>query len=232
MDNNEILKKAGAFFREKIAENHRANTEKLRDISKFNVNPFLHAYISNFVFGDSSPENMAKALVYPRVMSTSITTTFGTQLQYFCNEVLSSYASVVPGIDIEFVDAVDHRKKFCQLKAGPTTINNDDVKTICDHFKQITRLARTNKNEVFQPQTDCVVGVFYGNPEDLSASYRKIDEQYVVMCGNEFWRHLTGDDKFYDKLIQEFAEVAEEINGKELVDSVVDDIAKQLSKGI
>lgn len=99
-----ILSSAKTFFRTRIAENHKANTEKLTSLSKFNINPFTHKYLAQFAFGDSSPESMAKALIYPRVLGTSISTTFGTQLQYFCNEVLSSYASTTSGIDIEFID--------------------------------------------------------------------------------------------------------------------------------
>lgn len=101
-----ILSSAKTFFRTRIAENHKANTEKLTSLSKFNINPFTHKYLAQFAFGDSSPESMAKALIYPRVLGTSISTTFGTQLQYFCNEVLSSYASTTSGIDIEFIDAL------------------------------------------------------------------------------------------------------------------------------
>ena len=132
-----ILSSAKNFFRARIAENHKANTEKLSSLDKFNINPFTHKYLAQFAFGDSSPESMAKALIYPRVLGTSISTTFGTQLQFFCNEVLSSYASTTSGIDIEFVDALDGRKKYCQVKAGPTTINHDDVDTILNHFRGI-----------------------------------------------------------------------------------------------
>ena len=106
-----ILSSAKTFFRTRIAENHKANTEKLTSLSKFNINPFTHKYLAQFAFGDSSPESMAKALIYPRVLGTSISTTFGTQLQCFCNEVLSSYASTTSGIDIEFIDAIDGRRK-------------------------------------------------------------------------------------------------------------------------
>lgn len=229
-NNDEILKRAKGFFIKHIAENHKKNTEKLIDIKEFNINPFTHAYISNFVFGNSDPENLAKALLYPRIMGTSISTTFGNQLQYFCNEVLDSYASVVQGIDIEFIDAIDKRKKFCQLKAGPTTINKDDVETICGHFKKLSRLAKTNKNKILNPSTDCVVGVFYGDKSDLSQNYRKIDEQYEVYCGKEFWHHLTGDIDFYDKLVDVFASAAEEINGKALVDEVIQELSKELKK--
>ena len=105
-ERREILQKAKEFFRTRIADRHRKNTEKLVNIKELNVNPFLHSYLANYVFGEATPETLAKALVYPRVMSTSLTTTFGTQLQYFCSDVLSSFASTTSGIDIEFTDAL------------------------------------------------------------------------------------------------------------------------------
>lgn len=214
-----ILTKAKCFFREKIAASHLKNTEKLSNVSAFNVNPFIHKYLAQFAFGDASPESMAKVLLFPRVLGTSISTTFGNQLQYFCNEVLETYASVVSGIDIEFIDTTDGRKKYCQVKAGPTTINKDDVKTIIDHFKGIQNLARTNRLDV--RTADCIVGVFYGTENALSTNYRKINETYPVFVGADFWCRLTGEPSFYQDLINAFTEVADEMNSKELFDNLV-----------
>lgn len=225
-----ILDKSKVFFRERVAENHKANTEKLTSLAKFNINPFTHKYLANFAFGDSSAINMAKALVYPRVLGTSISTTFGTQLQYFCNEVLDSFASTTSGIDIEFIDAIDGRRKYCQVKAGPQTINHDDVKTICDHFNAIKNLARTNGMTDFNPLFDCVVGVFYGTPSALSVHYKDIQKSYPVICGQEFWERLTGDAHFYDALINAFAEVADEINCSDAVENVINTLAKEIEK--
>lgn len=225
-----ILDKSKVFFRERVAENHKANTEKLTSLAKFNINPFTHKYLANFAFGDSSAINMAKALVYPRVLGTSISTTFGTQLQYFCNEVLDSFASTTSGIDIEFIDAIDGRRKYCQVKAGPQTINHDDVKTICDHFNASKNLARTNGMTDFNPLFDCVVGVFYGTPSALSVHYKDIQKSYPVICGQEFWERLTGDAHFYDALINAFAEVADEINCSDAVENVINTLAKEIEK--
>lgn len=225
-----ILDKSKVFFRERVAENHKANTEKLTSLAKFNINPFTHKYLANFAFGDSSAINMAKALVYPRVLGTSISTTFGTQLQYFCNEVLDSFASTTSGIDIEFIDAIDGRRKYCQVKAGSQTINHDDVKTICDHFNAIKNLARTNGMTDFNPLFDCVVGVFYGTPSALSVHYKDIQKSYPVICGQEFWERLTGDAHFYDALINAFAEVADEINCSDAVENVINTLAKEIEK--
>ena len=69
-----ILKKAQKWFIDSVAENHIKNTIKLKDASKFGINPFLAVYLSNFLTGKAKPEGIAKALVYPRALGTSITT--------------------------------------------------------------------------------------------------------------------------------------------------------------
>ena len=49
----------------------------------------------------------------------------------------------------EFLDnieyALDGRKKYCQCKAGPQTINKDDVDTILGHFKRLIGKARLDR---------------------------------------------------------------------------------------
>ncbi len=104
-----ILEKAQAWFKKSIAENHIKNTQKLVKASKFDINPFLAVYLSNFLTGNTNPESIAKALLYPRVLGTSITTSFGTNIQKFTNEVLSSFGSTTSGIDIEFIDQINSK---------------------------------------------------------------------------------------------------------------------------
>jgi hypothetical protein len=89
-DKKMIQGKAQQWFLETIAENHIANTQKLADPNEFNINPFLISYLANFLTGNSSPESIAKALIYPRVLGTSIATSFGTNVQKFTTDVLSS----------------------------------------------------------------------------------------------------------------------------------------------
>lgn len=223
-----ILDDAKVFFRENVAENHLKNTKKLKKLKKFNVNPFTLRYLANFAFGESTPENMAKALLYPRIMGTSISTTFGTQLQHFCNDVLSSYASTTSGIDIEFIDAVDGRRKYCQIKSGPTTINHDDVDTIINHFTAIKNLAITNRMTDLNPMFDCIVGIFYGTKDDLSGSYKAIAKEHPVYIGEEFWYRLTGDEDFYFDLIEAFAEVADEMDSSELIEEVLEKLTEKI----
>lgn len=68
----DILQKAKIWFKDSIIENHIKNTLKLSNIKEFNINPFLLAYLSNFLEGNHDPISIAKALIYPRVLGTSI----------------------------------------------------------------------------------------------------------------------------------------------------------------
>jgi hypothetical protein len=225
--NLEILEKAKEWFRSTIAVNHISNTKKLKRSSEFNINPFLAVYLANFLTGNSSALSIAKALIYPRVLGTSITTSFGTNIQKFTNNVLDTFGSTTPGIDIEFIDQVDGHKKYCQLKAGPNTINKDDVETIAGHFQSTIRLARTNNLRV--SLNDMIVGVIYGESDDLSGHYIRIANQYhyPVYVGKDFWHRLTGDENFYEKLITSIGSVAIEADYSQELEDVIRQLAEQ-----
>ena len=221
-----ILNNAKQWFRSSIANNHINNTQKLSNIKEFNINPFLITYLSNFLEGDNNPKSIAKALIYPRVLGTSINTSFGTQVQKFTSTVLSSFASTTSGIDIEFIDQKDGEKKYCQLKSGPNTINKDDVETIAGHFKSVINLARTNNQKLgFQ---NLIVGVIYGEEQELSSHYKRItnDYHYDVIVGEDFWYRLTGDKDFYTDLIKSISEVAVEANYQKELEDVVNQLSE------
>ena len=216
-ERQEALERAKVFFRENIISSHLRNIEKITSLNDFNVNPFLYRYLACSVFGDLSAESIAKTLLYPRILGTSITTTFGNKLQKFCHEVLPAFASTTSGIDIEFFDALDGRKKYCQVKAGPNTINFDDITTIKNHFTSIRNLARQNGLVNLNMGTDCIVGVFYGTNETLSSFYRRINEANPVYVGKDFWHRLTGSELFYQNLIDAIGSVTEEIDARGII---------------
>lgn len=226
VEKNAILESAKHWFYQDIAQQHIENTKKLSDISNFNINPFLSIYLANFLTGNSSPESIAKALIYPRVLGTSITTSFGTNIQKFTSIVLSSFGSTTPGIDIEFIDCIDKTKKYCQLKAGPNTINKDDVESIAGHFKTVINLSRTNNVRI--SFSDLIVGVIYGSPEDLSGHYKRITTQYhyPVFIGQDFWTRLTGDSDFYFDMIKVISEIAVGTDYSSELEAVIQELAR------
>ncbi|TPE65938.1 PmeII family type II restriction endonuclease [Halalkalibacterium halodurans] len=225
---NEIIQKAKDFFKEEIVPSHRTNTLKLKKLKEFNLNPFLDKYKASFLSGNDDSESIARALVYPRVLGTSINTIFGERLQKFCSEVLEGFASTTSGIDIEFVDKVDGRRKYCQIKAGPNTINKDDIETIKGHFQGVKNLARTNN--LIIGLNDLVVGVFYGTPNDLSNHYKTINQEFPVIVGQEFWYRLTGELDFYQKLTDAIGDVASEVDGSEMIEEVIKTLANEIEE--
>lgn len=225
-DRQKLIAQATEWFRKVIIPNHLRNTQKLVSAREFDINPFLVTYLATFFGGKPNPESIARALLYPRVLGTSITTSFGTNMQSFiCNVLKDSFGSMVPGIDIEFVDAVDGRKKYCQAKLGPNTINKDDVKTIHDHFRDARNLGKTNNLKV--AVDDMVVAIMYGNPGQENGHYKRLSGEhgYPLLIGADFWHRLTGDQYFYADLLDGLL--------RSIVDAAVEnDVASVLEKTV
>jgi len=216
----QLIDRAKAFFKEEIVSSHLNKACKSASkLSSYNVNPFLVKYLANFLKGDDSPRSIAEALVLPRILGSSINTSFGMKAQKLISEVFDGFGSTTSGIDIEFFDEVDQRRKYCQLKSGPNTINFDDVKTIINHFQSIKNLARTNNLQI--GLNDLVVGVLYGEKNELSTHYQKIDKQFPVIVGKDFWHRITGNPRFYYDLIDAFGEIALEVDGRGVLEETI-----------
>lgn len=232
MDNQQreqILINAKQFFRDEIVQNHiNGACERASRLSEYNVNPFLFKYLANFLTGNDTSESIARALVLPRILGSSITTSFGMKIQNLISSLFQGLGSTTQGIDIEFIDAIDGRKKYCQLKAGPNTINHDDVTTIINHFNGVRNLARTNNLNV--GINDMIVGVVYGEPAELSSHYNRVGENYPVYIGQDFWYRLTGKEDFYFELIDAIGEVALEVDGSEVVETTIQKLAEEIAE--
>ncbi len=201
-----LLEIVAKYFEDKIFENHKINSFKVHSkLKSYNVNPILVKYLSKILVGEFSPIGVAKALYYPRILGTSINTSFGTRIQNMFVELNLAEGSLIKGMDIEFIDKIDGRKKWCQLKSGPNTINSEDVNPLLKKFSTVTNLARTNSINL--NNSDLILGVLYGEESQLSQHYRKIDEQFPVIIGKEFWHRITGYPNFYSKLVSNLDEM-------------------------
>lgn len=224
----QILKNAKEFFKNEIVSNHiEKSCEKASKLSNYNVNPFLLKYLANFLSGNDDPISISKALVLPRLLGSSINTMFGMKIQNLISTLFEGLGSTTQGIDIEFIDGVDGRKKYCQLKAGPNTINADDVDTIIKHFNGVRFLARTNNLNV--GINDMIVGVVYGIETELSSHYKKISHNYPVFIGQDFWHRLTGKENFYFELIDAIGEVAIEVDASNIVEATIKKLAEEIA---
>lgn len=103
-----IIESGKDFFRTIIIPRHINNVKRLK-LKNFKINPFLVNYLASFLCGNTEPESLAKVLLYPRILGTSITTSFGSNIQNFISALAAQAGSGsgIEGIDIEFVDAID-----------------------------------------------------------------------------------------------------------------------------
>jgi len=203
MEELKLIESIVEYFRVRIFEKHISssltNNSKLKS---YNINPIVVKYLSKVIENNYSPEGVAKALYYPRVLGTSINTSFGTQIQNMFVDLGLAQGSMIKGMDIEFVDRIDNRKKWCQLKSGPNTINSEDVNPLIKKFTDTINLARTNKAFANIRNTDFIVGVLYGEVTELSMHYRNINLVHPVLIGKDFWYRLTGYPEFYNGLVE------------------------------
>jgi hypothetical protein len=200
MNENELLVIITEYFKDKIFENHKISAlKKHSKLKSYKINPIIVKYLSKVLEDSFTPLGIAKALYYPRILGTSINTSFGTRIQNMFVELNLATGSLIKGMDIEFTDKVDNRKKWCQLKSGPNTINSEDVNPLLKKFTTVTNLARTNSMSM--NNSDLILGVLYGEQDQLSQHYKKIDLQFPVIIGKEFWHRITGFPNFYDKLV-------------------------------
>lgn len=199
-DEEKILNNAYDFFVNFF--NDKSQAYERKKINAFKINPFTIQATAKALNNKIDAKSMAEAIVYPFALGTSISTSFGTRLQEFIVTTMgnSINGSAVTGMDIEYTDAIDNRKKYCQLKSGPNTINRDDVDTIEQHFKNLSNLARVNHLSI--NTNDRIVGVLYGSHDDLSGMYQRLEKDGItVLAGQKFWYHLTGSKSMYADLI-------------------------------
>lgn len=214
----DLTSKIVEYFRTNIFENHiSASLTRNAKLKSYKINPITVKYLSKVLEGDYTPLGVAKALYYPRVLSTSITTIFGTQIQNMFVEMGIASGSLIKGMDIEFIDKIDNRKKWCQLKAGPNTINSEDVKPLIKKFTETINLARTNRAFKSIRNTDFIVGVLYGQDSELSMHYKVIDKIHPVVIGRDFWHRITGYPNFYSGLVSALKETIDNLDTHDFI---------------
>ncbi|MDQ8144128.1 PmeII family type II restriction endonuclease [Chryseobacterium sp. CFS15] len=226
---NDILAEIVEYFKVYIFENHiTASINTHSKLKSYNINPIIVKYLSKVLENNYTAIGVAKALFYPRVLGTSINTSFGARIQNMFVDLKIAEGSLIKGMDIEFIDKIDNRRKWCQLKSEPNTINSEDVKPLIKKFTDTINLARTNKAFKNINNTDFMVGVLYGEVDELSMHYKVIDKTHPVIIGKEFWHRVTGFPDFYDGLVQNLQLLIENIDTQDLINLGVEKLSKEI----
>lgn len=229
MNQRELLNQIRVYFTEKVFKKHRNNALlKHSQLKSYKINPIIVKYLAKILEDDFTPKGIAKALYYPRVLGTSINTSFGTAIQKMFVSLQLADGSLIKGMDIEFIDKIDNKKKWCQLKAGPNTINSGDVNPIMEEFDKVINLARANARQKQMNNNDLILGILYGDKSQLSQHYSKIDEKYPVIIGADFWHRITGYADFYDNLILELDSIIKDITTEDFFEEGLNQLIKEI----
>lgn len=228
----ELREELVKFFKEEFSVTLQNRLKIGYSLKKFKINPFVLISTASGVFGEPTSKNMAKALLYPRVLGTSISTSFGDKMQALCTHYLGATGSAVEGMDIEFTDKTTNQRMVVQLKSGPNTINSGDVKPIIDHMNKAYRLYQQNREKVIP---NFAIGIVYGALEDVSQHYKNIMKAGVgsqpeipLLIGKDFWHRVTGDESFYAEMIMIFFKLFENENYSKDLDLDIKLLSKEI----
>lgn len=232
---DELRERIVSFFKVEFANKLKLKLEAGYSLSDFNIHPFTLLAISSSIFGQPTSLNMAKALVYPRALGTSMNTNFGDLMQRLCVSILDASASSTQGMDLEFVDKTDNKKVIMQLKAGPNTINKDDIEPMIEKYKTAHRLLLRNYAGENMPKF--ALGITYGNLTNISYHFKRIasttignQEDMPIYIGKDFWYRLTGNEDFYIELINIFIEIFQTENYEQQFESSIIKLAKNIEE--
>ncbi len=95
----DLIKSIVDYFEKNIFEKHIDSALRVHSkLKSYSINPIVVKYLSKVLDDKYSAEGVAKALYYPRVLGTSINTSFGTQIQKMFVELGIASGSLITQI--------------------------------------------------------------------------------------------------------------------------------------
>ena len=171
---------------------------KLQDVIK-QKNPYLFK-AKNI----NTAQDFVKAILDAR-LSSQEEGIFGGFLEglaiFVCSKVYNGQKSSAEGIDLEFEK--DGRRYIVSIKSGPNWGNSGQVKKLRDNFRQAKRILGTNR---LSTNVVAVNGCCYGKNRTPDKG------DYLKLCGQQFWKFISGDDNLYTNIIEPLGHQAKERN--------------------
>lgn len=189
----------GTFHKKRI---EKLNTLKLKDVL-IKKNPYLFR-AKNVLIAKDLVQGIVDAY-----LSSSEEGIFGDWLEglaIFVNEkVYSGRKSGVPGVDLEFDK--DGVRNIVSVKSGPNWGNDSQIKKMIDNFNSARKVLRTSGSNI---NVAAVNGCCYGRS---SKRYEyKARGDYYKLCGQSFWKFISGNDELYKEIIIPLGYKAQEKN--------------------
>lgn len=190
MDN--LINKVEGYVRDNISQFHEARINKLKKLKLEELlkkkNPYMYK-AKNINAADQLVRGLASAF-----MSSAEETMFGDWLEglaiFVAKEVYDGRKSSADGIDLEMDKDGCHY--VVSIKSGPKWSNSTSLKKQMENFRKAIKIYHTsgNKNVCL-----AIEGCCYGTEHSENDTRTKI-------CGQEFWRFISGSDTLYTDIIE------------------------------
>lgn len=119
-------------------------------------------------------------------------------------KVYGGIKSSAKGVDLEIVKG--NARYIVSIKSGPNWGNSGQIADMVSNFKKAKKILRTNSN---QDHIMAVNGCCYGK-FGQGGAYDK--GNYIKICGQDFWYFISGDEDFYQDIIEPLGYKAKENN--------------------
>lgn len=180
------------FINENITLFHEARIKsleklKLNDVLK-RKNPYLYK-AKDMHTAAEIVQNITDAF-----LSSQEETLFGEFLEklaiFICGVKKGGYKSGIEGIDLEYNE--NGKRVLVSIKSGPNWGNSSQIKKMQDNFTKAKKILHTQNRDL---EIVCINGCCYGRDNHPDKG------DYQKLCGQLFWKELTGDPEFYQYII-------------------------------
>ncbi|MFH1226730.1 MAG: PmeII family type II restriction endonuclease [Planctomycetota bacterium] len=138
-------------------------------------------------------------------LSSQEETIFGEFLEglaiFICSKVYDGKKSSAEGVDLEFDKT--NTKYIVSIKSGPNWGNSQQIKKMVDNFKKAKRILGSNSA---RKKIVAVNGCCYGRDNQSDKG------DYLKLCGQKFWKFISGNADLYIQIIEPLGHKAKEKN--------------------
>ena len=168
-----------------------------------------------------NPANDLVKSLLAAFLSSSEEGSFGGFLEEFsifiCRYTFGGKKSSAEGIDLEFEN--DNTRYIISIKSGPNWGNSSQIKKMRDNFKKAKRILGSNLSS--SSKVIAVNGCCYGKENQVDKG------DYLKLCGQQFWKFISGNESLYTDIIEPLGHKAKEKN-----EQFMEEYAKVINKFI
>lgn len=195
---------------------HQKRLDSLQKLKLMNVVKRKNPYLFKAKNINTAPEFVKTIL--DAFLSSQEEGIFGGFLEglaiFVCSQVYGGQKSSAEGIDLEFEK--DSIRYIVSIKSGPNWGNSSQVAKLRDNFRKAKRILGTNRSSA---NVVAVNGCCYGKNQETDKG------DYLKLCGQKFWKFISGNDNLYTDIIEPLGHQAKQKN-----EQFMEEYAKVINK--